>query len=266
MKTARGDSAWLWLFLTASLLMHLLLLTAVGRVAVDETVHGATTFLSVDLVQPPPSPDRPARRPLPRPPWKTSASNAAMQAVTDHPPTSSVPAVPAKTGKEHGPTAVSVRQTDAMEQHGSPGRVLLQAGAAPGSSGPHAGSAAGEAGVGRHTEGSEGGTIAAEPTAMALQRQNAYQLELRRLIEACKTYPFAARRAGHTGSCQRRFVLNRSGGLMQLEALTSCGHPLLDEAATSAITAVGTFPPLPEAFRGSKAIFTVTITFNLTTR
>jgi periplasmic protein TonB len=95
-------------------------------------------------------------------------------------------------------------------------------------------------------------------------RKEAYQVTLKRLIEAHKEYPLASRRKKEQGSCERRFVLSRNGNLKQVEALTHCDHPFLDDAATRAIVSVGKFPPLPEEFEGSEASFSIKISFNLT--
>lgn len=95
------------------------------------------------------------------------------------------------------------------------------------------------------------------------QQRDAYQILLKRLIEAHKEYPQAARRSGREGSCSRRFVLDRSGRLKRVEALSSCGHVYLDEAATRAIESVGTFPPLTDDFKGAEESFTITMKFTL---
>ena len=94
-------------------------------------------------------------------------------------------------------------------------------------------------------------------------RQAAYQAQLKRLIEARKEYPLAARKAGHQGVCQRSFVISRNGSLKNVKAVSSCGYVFLDEAATRAITAVGTFPPLPDDFKGAEETFTVSMSFML---
>ena len=121
-------------------------------------------------------------------------------------------------------------------------------------------------GAGHRDGGGPGGVPGNGPsgtTRGSLQRRAAYQETLKRLIEAHKEYPFAARRLRQEGSCQRRFILSRSGSVKRIEALTSCGYILLNEAATSAITAVGTFPPLPDDFKGAEETFTITMTFTL---
>ncbi len=100
-------------------------------------------------------------------------------------------------------------------------------------------------------------------SSASLQRRGAYQALLKRLIEAHKEYPLAARRSGREGSCQRRFVISRTGLLKRVESLSSCGNAFLDEAATRAISAVGTFPPLPDDFKDAEEAFIITMTFTL---
>ncbi|MDA8428546.1 MAG: TonB family protein [Geobacteraceae bacterium] len=137
---------------------------------------------------------------------------------------------------------------------GNPGGVLP---------GVNSGSAAGRpAPAGRETSPRSDGTGTRTEVA-AQQQRDAYQRLLERLIDTHKEYPLAARRLRREGSCRRRFVLARNGSLIGVEALTSCGHPFLDEAASRAISAVGTFPPLPGVFKGAETTFTITMTFTL---
>jgi periplasmic protein TonB len=93
-------------------------------------------------------------------------------------------------------------------------------------------------------------------------QRGAYQQQLKSLIESHKKYPLAARRSRQEGSCVRRFSLGRDGTLRSVESVTSCGHPFLDGAATSAVTSVRIFPPLPDEF-GAEESFSVTIIFTL---
>ncbi|QWV94245.1 energy transducer TonB [Geomonas oryzisoli] len=92
--------------------------------------------------------------------------------------------------------------------------------------------------------------------------RGSYQAQLKRLIEAHKEYPLAARRSGREGSCRRRFALRRDGSLQRVEAVSSCGHPFLDAAASRAVSSVGTFPA-PPAELSLDEPFEVTITFAL---
>jgi protein TonB len=122
--------------------------------------------------------------------------------------------------------------------------------------------------TGRKTAASVVGTMTGSGTnepaqASSAPRRATYQALLKRLIDSHKEYPLAARKNGREGSCQRRFVLGRNGSLKHVEAVSSCGHVFLDEAATRAVTSVGTFPPLPDAFGGAEETFTITMTFAL---
>ncbi|WP_324081768.1 TonB family protein [Geomonas sp.] len=129
--------------------------------------------------------------------------------------------------------------------------------------------AAGRGGVARP----EGGAVASRrsdsgtgPASGGAARRESYQALLKRLIEARKEYPVASRRRHEEGSCQRRFVLGRDGSLKQVEEVTRCGFPFLDEAATKAVASVGKFPPIPEGIEGPEASFTINITFTLANR
>jgi periplasmic protein TonB len=106
-------------------------------------------------------------------------------------------------------------------------------------------------------------TAASSAESSSLPRRAAYQALLKRLVEAHKVYPLAARKSHREGSCQRRFTLDCAGLIKHIETISSCGHVFLDEAATRAITSVGTFPPLPDAFGGVEEAFTITMTFTL---
>ena len=135
------------------------------------------------------------------------------------------------------------------------------------SGGPPTGADSG-ASTGKHAAssvrvpGSSTTASSAEPST-SLSRRAAYQALLKRLIETHKEYPLAARKLRREGSCQRRFILDRTGLIKHIETISSCGHVFLDEAATRAIASVGTFPPLPDAFKGAEEVFTITMTFTL---
>jgi protein TonB len=156
-----------------------------------------------------------------------------------------------------GAAPISAAQPGNKETHvRAPGKTAAAAGS--GGSSP--------AGAGSREFGGPGATRgngAAGAGTVSPQRRVAYQDMLKRLVEEHKDYPFAARRSRQQGSCQRRFVLSRNGSIKQVEELSSCGHSLLDEAATRAITTVGSFPPLPEEVKGAEEAFTVTIKFAL---
>ncbi|MEI6205722.1 MAG: energy transducer TonB [Desulfuromonadales bacterium] len=173
----------------------------------------------------------------------------------------------------HGltPTAGNVMQNNAPVPDAPPSNPSTPAGSselaigakveAPTTFNPDAG-AGGQKAEGSNASLQRSSTDSAAPT-VALQRRDTYQTLLKQLIEAHKHYPPAARRLGREGSCRRRFVISRDGSLKQVEALSSCGHAFLDEAATQAIAAVGTFPPLTDDFKGADETFTIIMTFTL---
>ncbi len=142
---------------------------------------------------------------------------------------------------------------------GGTGGTASQGGGA-GGGGFATGTGRGGGGGGGGTRGARGsGTL----TTGSELRRSAYEALLKRLIESHKEYPLAARRSRQEGKCLRRFILERSGALKRVEALSSCGNVFLDEAATRAITSVGTFPPLPDDYKGTEATFIIPITFAL---
>ena len=144
----------------------------------------------------------------------------------------------------------------------NPGGEATGTGSAEGS---RAGSITGAALQGKGS-GATSGTGSSGTAGNSSHRRGAYRDRLKSLIEAHKEYPFAARRARQEGSCLRRFVLSRNGAIKRVEELSSCGYGLLNEAATRAITAVGSFPPLPDEFKGAEEAFTVPLTFTLDKR
>ena len=128
-----------------------------------------------------------------------------------------------------------------------------------------AGRAASDSGTSALPKGAGAGPAAASSPGKAgahRELRGNYQALLKRLVEAHKEYPLAARKSGREGSCRRRFLLRRDGSLQQVESLSSCGHPFLDAAATRAISSVGAFPPVPAELSPEEP-FEVTITFAL---
>ena len=184
----------------------------------------------------------------PRPPL----AQPAPVAVTPPAPASRPVAAPGegRTGQVSGPEGG--------------GNMVLPPGGSPGGAGSlHSGGNGPTAGSGTPGNGrATGGKGAAGSGA----GRTGYETLLRRLIEAHKSYPFAARRAGWEGRCQRRFTLARSGRLLRVESLSSCGHPMLDRAATRAIADAAPFPPLPASYPGTEVSFTLPMTFSLSGR
>lgn len=271
--------------LAASLLLHVLLILLVGRTL--QHPHAAPAVIQAMLVEPVeissgqgvpvPEAAAPAVRKetgavkgkaahsaaiLPRSatklPVRPAAENKAVrQPVGDKP--AQFTASPAPRVETVPPGGMGAHTAAPRERTSPPG---ASAGNGPGAA------AAGKVGLpsteGGHAAGKT--TAAVKPTssgASTAKKEN-YQAVLKRLIESHKKYPVASRRRHEEGSCQRRLVLGRDGALRQVESLTRCGYPFLDEAATQAIVSVGKFPPLPDEIEGTEVSFTIKITFALT--
>ncbi len=69
--------------------------------------------------------------------------------------------------------------------------------------------------------------------------------EIRKRIEAKKTYPLAARRRGWEGEVLVELELGGAGELEGLRLLRHSGFPLLDRATLTAVRAAVPFPPVP---------------------
>ncbi|BCG46056.1 hypothetical protein GEOBRER4_n0837 [Citrifermentans bremense] len=189
---------------------------------------------------------QPARHPLLLPAAENKGTAPRPAAATVPVPPAAVsppPSVAAHTGR----AAAETRQTSS----GGEGAAGARANA------DNRGALLPQAGMERQSRGQA--VAGSEPGG---ERRGAYLALVKKLIEARKEYPLAARKSGIEGSCQRRFRLGRDGALKRVETSSSCGHPFLDAAATRAITAVGSFPPPPEGIGGDEP-FSVTITFTL---
>ena len=273
--------------LLVSLLLHLALLVVVqacrqrgadrrsaGPMSVDyvevEAQRGARKE-AAPLAPVAVTPAAPLRLPTPRPvpPASVALPERPQPARTVAPPPSARPVTGHAAPPAGGPAGLGVAPLAPGVTGGGEVSVRTLGGGQGAGRGSGTGSGTGGApvtGATRHEGGAPGAAAGNSPgggPAASLSRRAAYQALVRRLIEEHKEYPLAARRARREGSCERRFVLDRGGAVRRVEALTSCGHPFLDEAATRAVTAVGVFPPLPDAFPGTEAAFTVTISFTL---
>lgn len=106
--------------------------------------------------------------------------------------------------------------------------------------------------------------VAAQPKGNA-DSEAGFARDVRKKIEQQKVYPASARELGMTGVVEVRYVIDRSGHLLEVEVATSSGYPLLDRAAVRAVKAA-TFKSMlvdnwPEAaqkeFR-TKIVFSIT--------
>jgi protein TonB len=285
-KPAGGGTPRLAPLLLASLLLHLAAIAAVIFIVDREmAVRRATSQLNVDYIEPPGSrkslPEKAQHLPAP-----VNAPEPRRVVLPKPLPAAPPMAMPSRKERGEGAPPASGQVTP---KHGPPGGggspalgIAPIAPTAPGGAdmvfpvgsgsgrGGGTGSGAGEGagtgtGAGRYGNGTGGthGGNATSASSGALQRRAAYQALLKRLIEAHKEYPLAARRSRLEGNCVRRFTISRGGTLKKVESLSSCGHEYLDDAATRAITAVGTFPPLPDEITGTEATFEVPIRFML---
>jgi protein TonB len=240
--------------LPASLLLHLVVILALAVIVKKEANHRVTPpDMAVEYLeqgknkrQPDMATVRQVTQPLQR--------QAVTSTAADKPEPSRRP-------------ATAVQQNPPMQSAASTVPAPAAVHAETGLSGNAATTAAGTAGGNKMAfsgvVAENAKTAAGAPAAKFLQRRETYQAQLKRLIEAHKRYPLAARRSGKEGVCQRRFALRRDGTLKRVEELSSCGHTFLDDAATHAISAVGTFPPLPDDFTGAEETFTITMIFTL---
>lgn len=271
MKPAGGGIPRLAYLLLVSLLLHLAVIaTIVGVTGREAEKHGPAQRLTVEYLEsrakqesrpeeaaPQPAKSEPRRA---APPKALSAvPSGAKQRPDTHPP--APPTHDARQGGSPLPKIIPLLPAEKGDAEMTVGTV---GGTGRGGSGAGSGSGVGAgAARGGGTGGTHGGGVTPASSQGGVQRRAAYQALLRRLIEAHKEYPLAARKLRQEGSCQRRFTLRRDGSLAKVESLSSCGYTYLDDAATRAITTVGTFPPLPEEFTGAEAAFTIPITFTL---
>ncbi len=68
---------------------------------------------------------------------------------------------------------------------------------------------------------------------------------VRQKIESHKVYPAEAQSLGMTGSVTLRYVIDRSGKLLEVDVVSSSGSKLLDQAAVQAVRKTS-FQPIPE--------------------
>lgn len=271
MSRGRAHPGRLDRLLLTSLLLHLVVLFAAGALLEREpllvragssmvveyldtgadkgaALAGATSRQPVPTGAAPPG--------LPAAAAATPAAGRSAAATLPSPQQAPLPAASFSPARQ-GAAATEVKSGSADASPAGPGaaRSHDSKGASP---------VAAQLGGGAPGGASVGVSPAVAPASGAsVLRRGAYQSQLRSLIEAHKQYPLACRRSGREGSCQRRLTVARDGSLKRVEALSSCGHPFLDAAATRAITDVGGFPPLPEEFRGAEESFSITITFAL---
>lgn len=106
---------------------------------------------------------------------------------------------------------------------------------------------------------------AAKPRVVSNGESEAnFAKSVREKIEANKVYPAEAQSLGMTGTVTLRYVIDRSGKLLEVEVTSSSGSKLLDQAALQAVRKT-IFQPIPEdAWVGeAKKAFMTKIIFEL---
>jgi periplasmic protein TonB len=79
-------------------------------------------------------------------------------------------------------------------------------------------------------------------------------------LQRFKRYPAAAH--GKTGKVVVRFVLNRTGEVVNSTVTTSSGNDVLDQAALETLRRASPFPPFPAAKPGAQDAYTAPISFD----
>jgi protein TonB len=100
------------------------------------------------------------------------------------------------------------------------------------------------------------------PHDLAILRER-YLQSLHQIIEEEKYYPRRARRSGHQGSVQLRFVLLQDGTIQDIQLLTTSGSSLLDDAAIDTLKKIKSFPPIPAALAQADMIVDLPLTYRL---
>jgi protein TonB len=100
--------------------------------------------------------------------------------------------------------------------------------------------------LGNSADGTDAlGAIAGEIGRGAVTAQERYLMDVRRLLEAKKEYPMAARRLGHQGRVIVRFVLGRDGRILEAKIVEASRSDILNRAARGLIENLGGLKPFP---------------------
>ena len=93
--------------------------------------------------------------------------------------------------------------------------------------------------------------------------RSAYLADIKRRLEARKTYPRQARRRRQQGTVTMHFAVARNGALNRVQVSRSSGHALLDQAAMSLVRDVSPFPPPPKHLAAATLELIVPIRYEL---
>jgi protein TonB len=113
-------------------------------------------------------------------------------------------------------------------------------------------------------EGSAGGLgLLPDEPAMAGNPSPDYLGLLQAWLERHKEYPRLARRRGMEGEVLLRFVMDRSGQVLEFAIERSSGHALLDREAEHMIERAQPLPAMPADLAGDRLQLVVPLLFRL---
>ncbi|MEM1088841.1 MAG: TonB family protein [Pseudomonadota bacterium] len=88
-------------------------------------------------------------------------------------------------------------------------------------------------------------------------------LAIRQQLARYQAYPASARRRGLEGAATVRFVITRSGRLVDSELMESSGSRHLDQAALKLVSDAAPYPPLPAAVSAARLEVKIPIEYRL---
>jgi len=93
--------------------------------------------------------------------------------------------------------------------------------------------------------------------------KSAYLKEIRQLIEFNKYYPRRAKRMHQTGVVEIEFMILKNGKISNITVLKRCRYKILNRAAKKTLEKIGSFKPLPDAFKSNSLTLRVPINYIL---
>ncbi len=187
-----------------------------------------------------------------------AVSDIKPESVTPERSASEPPSEHAKAAIEAAPDGVfpaaTTNTAGVASATGPSGAVAANAANARVGSG--AASASGQEGPVQARRGLEGG---ADLRGLAA----GYLASLGKFIARSQHYPSAARRAEMEGTVLLDLAIDGSGRILGTRVRRSSGYPLLDEAATTSVAALGQLPAPPGALGWTKRALTLPIVYQL---
>jgi periplasmic protein TonB len=203
-----------WIARAATLALYAIFTYFASHFVMEHEAPANPAPITVTLAEPPPpeAPKPPEIKPAPQPAPQPIARTAAPR-PTPQPPIST----PVAASPSPAPSPVAVPDLPVSPAvHEIPAKV-------------------------------EAPTVRSDPGA-----EGRFAQEVRNRIERNKVYPVTARELGMTGTVEVMYVIDRGGGLIRAEIVTSSGYPLLDQAALRAVRSA-THAAMPEdAWVGEK--------------